>query len=388
MKRRGTREIHLLPERGEGAGGAMRKLVIAVLAVGLGLILGCSKARNDETIMTGIKAGLFSDAQTKSANIDVVVKNGSATLVGEVPDENTRYEAFKIAKETPGVVNVQDQMSLPQAPVNAAGQTASNTSHATNAGSASRPARELRRERESLPVRPLAGSTNDSPYGSSAQAQDYSQRQSAESQPAPVNDAPPTAPAAAPAAPAAPAPPPVRQVSIPAGTPVHIQMIDSVDSATNHAGDIFHASLAFPIVVNGEAIVPTGTDVYVKLINSSSAGRMAGRSELTLQLARLDFQGKSYSLSSDDYQDVGKSRGKRTAETIGVGAAVGAVIGGIFGGGKGAAIGAGVGGGGGAAAEAATKGQQVHIAAETKLDFNLQQPVDITYSPGKGTSTR
>jgi hypothetical protein len=115
---------------------------------------------------------------------------------------------------------------------------------------------------------------------------------------------------------------------------------------------------------------------------------MAGRSELTLQLARLDFQGKSYALASDDYQDIGKSRGKRTAETVGVGAAVGAVLGGIFGGGKGAAIGAGVGGGGGAAAEAATKGQQVHIAAETKLDFNLQQPVDITYSPGKNTSTR
>jgi hypothetical protein len=165
-------------------------------------------------------------------------------------------------------------------------------------------------------------------------------------------------------------------------------MIDNVDSATNHAGDIFRASLAFPIVVNGEPIIPTGTDVFVKLTNSSSAGRMTGRSELTLQLARLDFQGKSYDLSSDDYKDVGKSRGKRTAETVGIGAAAGAVIGGIFGGGKGAAIGAGVGGGGGAAAEAATKGQQVRIPSETKLDFNLQQPVDITYSPDKNSSSR
>ncbi len=368
----------------------MRKLVIAVLAVGLGLIFGCSKARNDETIMTGIKAGLFSDAQTKSANIDVVVKNGTATLVGEVPDENARYEAFKIAKETPGVVNVQDQMSLPQAPVSTASQTAADTAPAANkGGSGSKRARESRRDRESLPVRPLASAANSN--DSTAKLQDNS-RQSAQSRPAPVvSDAPPAAPPAAPEpapAPAAPAPPPVRQVSIPAGTPVHIQMIDSVDSATNHTGDLFHASLAFPIVVNGEAIVPTGADVYVKLTNSSSAGRMAGRSELTLQLARLDFQGKSYALASDDYQDVGKSRGKRTAETVGVGAAVGAVLGGIFGGGKGAAIGAGVGGGGGAAAEAATKGQQVHIAAETKLDFNLQQPVDITYSPGKNTSTR
>src|ERR1700741_1222439 len=104
----------------------MRKLMVAVLAVALGLILGCSKARTDEAIMTDIKAGLFSDALTKAANIDVTVKDGTATLVGEAPDENTRYEAFKIAKQTQGVVNVQDQMSLPQAHVTKTGSTAGN----------------------------------------------------------------------------------------------------------------------------------------------------------------------------------------------------------------------------------------------------------------------
>jgi hypothetical protein len=165
-------------------------------------------------------------------------------------------------------------------------------------------------------------------------------------------------------------------------------MIDSVDSATNHAGDMFRASLALPIAVDGESIVPSGADVFVKLTNSSSAGRMTGRSQLTLQLARLDFQGKSYTLASDDFQETGKSRGKRTAETVGVGAGVGAIIGGIIGGGKGAAIGAGVGGGGGAAAEAATKGQQVRIQAETKLDFTLQQTVSLTYSPDNNNSRR
>ena len=366
----------------------MRKPMVGLLAVGLGLILGCSKARNDKAIMTDIKAGLYSDAQTKAANIDVTVKDGTATLLGEAPDENTRYEAFKIAKETQGVVNVQDQMSLTQAPVTKTDKTAANAGAAASTP-APKSARELRRERESLPVRPLAGPASHSSNDLSAQAQNSAQQRSEEPKPALVTEAPPAAPAATPApVTAAPAPPPVRQVSIPAGTPVHIQMIDSVDSATNHAGDIFRASLAFPIMVNGEPIIPTGTDVFVKLTNSSSAGRMTGRSELTLQLARLDFQGMSYALSSDDYKDVGKSRGKRTAETVGIGAAAGAVIGGIFGGGKGAAIGAGVGGGGGAAAEAATKGQQVRIASETKLDFNLQQPVDITYSPDKNSSSR
>ena len=361
----------------------MRKLAIAVLAMGLGFF-GCSKARNDETIMTGIKAGLFSDAQTKSANIDVVVKNGTATLAGEVPDENTRYEAFKIAKETAGVVNVEDQMTLPQPPAKTARR---NAVPAGSVGSVSKPAREPRQDPASLPVRPLASAANAK--APTTKVQDDAQ-QSVQLQPAPaVSDT--SAPAAAPAAPVPPATstvPAVRQVSIPAGTPIHIQMIDGVDSATNHIGDMFHASLISPIAISGETILPTGTDVYVKLTNSNSAGRLTGRSELTLQLARLDFQGKSYSLASDDYQEVGKSRGKRTAIGAGAGAAVGAVLGGIFGGGKGAAIGAGAGGGAGTAGAAATGNTQVRIPSETKLDFNLQQSVDVTYSPDKNTSNR
>jgi hypothetical protein len=371
----------------------MRKTVVAVLAIACGLVLGCSKARNDQTIATGIKASLFSDSQTKTANIDVAVKDGTVTLTGNVPDENTRYEAFKIAKETPGVVNVEDQMSLPEAPTGVAGQTA--TAAPSSKAADTKPARARRADAASLPVRPLAASSDDSPYGSAQQTQNASTQQTAVSapSPAPVNDTPaPTATASpAPAqtpVPAAPPAPVVRQVSIPSGTPVHIQMIDSVDSATNHMGDLFRASLTFPIVVNGESIVPTGTDVYVKLTNSSSAGRLTGRSELTLQLARLDFQGKSYTLSSNDYQQTGQSRGKRTAVGAGVGAAVGAVLGGIFGGGRGAAIGAGAGGGAGTAGAASTGNTQVRIPSETKLDFTLQQPVDITYSQDKSNSTR
>lgn len=346
----------------------MRNFLLVVVAVALlGTIWGCSKAQTDDSISNNIKANMFSDAQTKSANVNVAVKNGVVTLTGEVPDENVRYEAFKIAKETPGVVNVDDQMTLPQSPAAASAQGSATNSLAPS--SARPPKREREREQEQQLVRrPLAGDV--SPYGATSGAQDVAQQQ-------PV--AQPT-PAAAPAAPpvaAAPAPPAIRHVDIPGGTPVQIQMIDSVDSAKNHTGDIFHASLASPIAVNGETIVPSGTDIYVKLVNSSSAGHLAGRSELTLQLARLDFQGASYALSSDDYHDVGKSRGTRTAETVGAGAAIGAVLGGIFGHGKGAAIGAGAGGAGGVAVEEATKSPQVRIASETKLDFTLQQPVTV-----------
>ncbi len=109
----------------------MRGALLAVLAVGLmGSFLGCSNDHSDDSISKDIKASMFSDPQTKSANLSVAVKNGAVTLTGEVPDENVRYEAFKIAKETPGVVNLEDQMSLPQSPVAPSARSAKNSESA------------------------------------------------------------------------------------------------------------------------------------------------------------------------------------------------------------------------------------------------------------------
>jgi hypothetical protein len=177
-------------------------------------------------------------------------------------------------------------------------------------------------------------------------------------------------------------------VTLPANTIVTIRTVDSIDSKTNHAGEVFRASLDAPIVVDNRVIVPTGADAFVKLVDAKSAGHMTGRSELGLELASIQFQGKTYNVVSSDVKQSGTSRGKQTAERVGGGAALGALIGAIAGGGKGAAIGAAVGGGAGTGAQIFTHGQQVKIPSETRLDFTLQQPVDITYLPGKRSRQR
>ena len=87
-------------------------------------------------------------------------------------------------------------------------------------------------------------------------------------------------------------------------------------------------------------------------------------------------------------QEKGASRGKRSAEVIGGGAALGALIGAIAGGGKGAAIGAAAGAGGGTAVQAMTHGQQVKIPSETRLDFTLHAPVAVTFIPNAKKSSR
>jgi len=324
-------------------------LVMVVLAIGLAA--GCSRGRSDQDITTDVKAKMFSDPQLKGANLEVAAKNGEVTLGGEVPNDAARYQAFKLATETPGVTKVNDRMSVkiaeaPPAPLPEA---------KPEPLPAPAPARKLTRKTSAAPLREAA-----------------------------------TPPAAEPvaAAPAPPPPPQPKHVEIPAGTSVVVRMIDAIDSETNHTGEIFRASLDSPLVVDNEIVVPTGTDVYVKLVEARSAGHITGRSELRLELVRMQFQGKSYVLASSEYEQVGTSRGKRSAETIGGGAAIGAAIGAIAGGGKGAAIGAGVGAGSGTAIQVLTKGKQIKIPSETKLDFKLEQPVEVSYFPEKNKSRR
>ena len=165
---------------------------------------------------------------------------------------------------------------------------------------------------------------------------------------------------------------------IPASTTLTIRMIDGVDSSVNQSGEIFHASLDAPIVVDNQVTIPKGADVYVRLTNANSAGHISGKSELHLELIKIEYQGRSYPLVSSTYSLSGSSRGKNTAEKVGGGAILGALIGGLAGGGRGAAIGAGVGAGAGGVYQGATRGKQVRIPSETKLDFQMEQPVTVT----------
>jgi hypothetical protein len=178
------------------------------------------------------------------------------------------------------------------------------------------------------------------------------------------------------------------KVEIPAGTRVAVRMIDSIDSETNHTGEVFRASLDDAILVDGDVIIPAGADATIKLVEAKSAGRISGRSELELELVRVEFQGRSYPMQTTNYQQQGSSRGKRTAATVGGGAAIGAVIGAIAGGGKGAAIGAVAGAGAGTAVQVLTKGQQVRVPSETRLDFQLETPTVVTVMPGGSTPRR
>ncbi len=170
---------------------------------------------------------------------------------------------------------------------------------------------------------------------------------------------------------------PEKTMAVPAGTTIMVRMIDSVNSDTNRVGDRFRASLEENLMVGDVLVAPKGADVYGRLEGAKEAGRLAGKSELHLELTGIMINQKIQPIVTGEYAVAGKSRGANTAKKVGGGAALGAVIGAIAGGGKGAAIGAGVGAGAGTTIQVLTRGEQVRVPSETLLEFRLEQPLVV-----------
>jgi hypothetical protein len=347
-----------------------RGSLVSVFAISLFLAVACNNKPNDDAITTQIKAKMYSEPLLKSASVNVVSKDGIVTLTGMVPDDSARLAAREIASKTDGVKQVVDSTQMaPPAPLT------QEVAEAPAPPAKPQPAPAPPRPAKKKPSPPPAPSSPE-PATPATPASDVS----AAAAPAP----PPPAPL--PSSPTPPPPPPPPQpitLTIPEGTIVTIRTIQAIDSSTSSTGQTFSASLDAPVVVNDHVVLPKGLNVTLKLIEASSAGSFKGRSELTVSLESVSYQGKSYSLQTSDVQQTGASRGKRSAAVIGGGAVLGALIGGLAGGGKGAAIGAGVGAGGGTAVQAATKGQQVKIPSETRLDFTLHAAVPVTFIPPK-----
>jgi hypothetical protein len=168
-----------------------------------------------------------------------------------------------------------------------------------------------------------------------------------------------------------------KRITVPAGTRILVRLVDSIDSAKQKTGYRFSATLETNLQVEDTVVAPRGTTLYGRLAEASSAGRMSGSSELTLELTDLVINGTAYPLLTSTYEVKGKGEGGNTAKKVVGGAGLGALIGGLAGGGKGAGIGALAGAGAGTAVAASKKGQQLQIPSETLLEFRLQQPVSL-----------
>jgi hypothetical protein len=160
--------------------------------------------------------------------------------------------------------------------------------------------------------------------------------------------------------------------SLPAGTSVHIRMIDEIHTGKNKAGDVFRASLAEPVLVNGRTVAPKDAAVRGRLTEVVSSGRLRRPASITMQLDRLTLgNGRTVPVETSPYVLDGKSHALRNVALIGGGAAAGAALGGVASGKKGALIGSAIGAGAGTATAYFTGKQEIVVPVEAPLQFTV-----------------
>jgi len=73
---------------------------------------GAPARTDDASLTTTIQAKYFVDPIVKESAIEVSATNGVVSLAGEVPSEEARKQALAIARNTPGVGQVVDRMTV------------------------------------------------------------------------------------------------------------------------------------------------------------------------------------------------------------------------------------------------------------------------------------
>jgi hypothetical protein len=102
---------------------------------------------------------------------------------------------------------------------------------------------------------------------------------------------------------------PTTFVTVPQGTTISATVGQALASNKNHAGDTFAAILSSSIKVDGKTVIPKGTHITGRVVTAQKKGP----AELTVALASVDLNGKSYKLVTDPLDPSGKSPAKSNA---------------------------------------------------------------------------
>jgi hypothetical protein len=140
-----------------------------------------------------------------------------------------------------------------------------------------------------------------------------------------------------------------RTIVVPAGTPVHFKLRQSISTASARPGQTVPAELTAPIVIGGQTVARTGARAVVHISSVEASGRIGGSASLNFSLSSITLaNGNTADVRTSHYAREGKAHAKHNATVITGGAIIGALAGQALGGNrdataKGAAIGAGVG---------------------------------------------
>jgi type IV secretory pathway VirB10-like protein len=188
------------------------------------------------------------------------------------------------------------------------------------------------------------------------------------------------APAPAPEERAEPEPEPLAPVTVPSGTVLEVELLDTVSSGSSHVGDTFRARLSDDIRVDGRVAIPGGSEVLGEVTEAVPLRKVGGQARLTLKFTDLVLPGGKTVPIDASFVQQGRSETGRDAATIGGSAAGGAILGRILNKkdrGRGSVIGAIIGAAAGTVIASRTPGEEVNLFEGSVVDLQLNGPVRV-----------
>lgn len=188
----------------------------------------------------------------------------------------------------------------------------------------------------------------------------------------PVSGTPAATPAESSATPA------YREVTLPAGTVLPVDLETAVGSDISRVEQPVHGRLRRAIVEHGVEVIPAGAAISGHVTAAERPGKVKGLGHVAFRFTQLDTPGAGTShISTAVISRTAPATKKQDTMKIGAPAAAGAAIGAIVGGGDGAAKGAVIGGAAGTGYVLSTRGKEVRVGKGADLAVKLTAPLTV-----------
>ncbi|TAM83627.1 MAG: hypothetical protein EPN47_05825 [Acidobacteria bacterium] len=183
-------------------------------------------------------------------------------------------------------------------------------------------------------------------------------------------------------------------LTVPPGSVLNCRLSQTLSTATNIQGQMFVATVAEPLIVNGTSIVPEGAMLRGRIGSLDRPGHIKGVGKMLLVPETLAFpNGQTFTVNAVLLEEYGAPgtrianpegvvRGPdarmRDLKEVGIGIGGGGLIGTMFGGLHGAFVGGVIGGAAGLVDSFRRRGPDLTLPRGTELKFQLNRQLVVT----------
>lgn len=183
-------------------------------------------------------------------------------------------------------------------------------------------------------------------------------------------------------------------LTVPPGTILNCKLSETLSTSSNSQGQLFAATLAEPVLVNGSQVVPAGATIRGRIASLSRPGRIKGAGKMLLVPETLAFpNGQTFAVNGVLLQAYGVPGARianaegmvrgpdarmRDIKEVGIGIGGGGALGTMIGGLHGAFIGGVIGGAAGLVDSFRRRGPDLTLPRGTELKFQLNRQLVVT----------